>query len=153
MKLFVIILITLVLLLCIYFVLLSATADTPERGLHNGALRPCSSKPNCVTSEGGGANSANQEITPIAFPDPRKWDSVSTIVTAHGGIVVQQENHYLAAEYRSRIFRFVDDLEIRFDEANKQLQVKSASRSGTSDLGVNRKRVEALRELIATMAQ
>ncbi|MEZ5467356.1 MAG: DUF1499 domain-containing protein [Lysobacterales bacterium] len=42
--------------------------------------------------------------------------------------------------------RFIDDIELRFDDAAGQIQVRSGSRVGYSDLGVNRKRVEALRK-------
>jgi uncharacterized protein (DUF1499 family) len=55
---------------------------------------------------------------------------------------------YLHAEARSRVFRFVDDLECELRPAEGIIAVRSASRVGHSDLGVNRRRVEELRELL-----
>jgi len=50
-------------------------------------------------------------------------------------------------EFRSNVFRFVDDVEFLFDREKKLIHVRSASRVGYSDLGVNRKRVEKIRSL------
>jgi uncharacterized protein (DUF1499 family) len=60
--------------------------------------------------------------------------------------VVTQEEDYLRVEYKSRIFGFVDDVEFWFDDENKRIHFRSASRKGYSDLGVNRKRMEGIRE-------
>ena len=61
----------------------------------------------------------------------------TTVVTATGT--------YLHAEFRSAVFRFVDDVEFHADEAAGVIQVRSGSRIGFSDLGVNRRRIEAIR--------
>ncbi len=57
----------------------------------------------------------------------------------------QGDDRYLWATFRSRVFRFVDDLELRLDEAGGVIHVRSAARLGYADFGVNRKRVVALR--------
>jgi uncharacterized protein (DUF1499 family) len=62
--------------------------------------------------------------------------------------VTRQEPDYLHAEYTSRIFRFVDDLELRVDDRASLLHVRSASRVGNGDLGVNRQRIEELRSAL-----
>lgn len=62
--------------------------------------------------------------------------------------VVEQRGAYLRAEARSLVFRFVDDLELLLTD-DDELVVRSASRVGRSDLGVNARRVEALRERLA----
>lgn len=59
--------------------------------------------------------------------------------------VVEQRGAYLHAEARSLVFRFVDDLEVLLTD-DHELVVRSASRLGRSDLGVNARRVQALRE-------
>jgi uncharacterized protein (DUF1499 family) len=59
--------------------------------------------------------------------------------------VITVSDSYLHAEFTSAIFRFVDDLEFLVDDTAKVIHVRSASRLGTSDLGVNRKRVEEIR--------
>jgi uncharacterized protein (DUF1499 family) len=62
--------------------------------------------------------------------------------------VVRADERYLHAEVRSRLFRFVDDLELLLAEDGRRIDVRSASRVGHSDLGVNRRRVEALRQAL-----
>jgi uncharacterized protein (DUF1499 family) len=62
--------------------------------------------------------------------------------------VVSRETLYLHAEFRSRIFRFVDDVEFVVDPATHVVQFRSASRVGRSDFGVNRKRMEALSQTL-----
>ena len=54
---------------------------------------------------------------------------------------------YLHAEFKSAVFRFVDDVEFFADEGAGVIQVRSAARVGNSDLGVNRKRLETIRAL------
>jgi uncharacterized protein (DUF1499 family) len=56
------------------------------------------------------------------------------------------ERNYIHAEFVSAIFRFVDDVEFLFDDHQKVIQVKSASRVGYYDLGVNRRRIEKIRK-------
>jgi uncharacterized protein (DUF1499 family) len=60
--------------------------------------------------------------------------------------IVEQKENYLYAEFRTRLLRYVDDVELFFD--GQVLQVRSCSRLGRRDFGVNRKRVEELRKLI-----
>jgi len=59
--------------------------------------------------------------------------------------IVREETDYLKAECRSALFRFVDDVEILFDDAEKRIHFRSASRVGRSDFGVNRNRMEEIR--------
>ncbi len=65
--------------------------------------------------------------------------------------ILKKENNYWKGVCRSLIFRFPDDLEILLIPNNKNIndskgtiQVRSSSRIGQSDLGVNKKRVENL---------
>jgi uncharacterized protein (DUF1499 family) len=62
----------------------------------------------------------------------------------HTRIVTAQGN-YIHAEVRSPVFRFVDDIEFLIDERRGNIHVRSASRTGYFDFGVNRKRVEEIR--------
>ena len=64
--------------------------------------------------------------------------------------VVKLEDNYIHAEFISFIFRFVDDVEFYFDDEQKLIQIKSASRVGYSDLGVNRRRIEKIRKQFET---
>ncbi len=64
--------------------------------------------------------------------------------------IVAANNTALHADFRSRIFRFVDDVDLRLD--GRVVQIRSASRTGYSDLGVNRARVEDIRRAFASQA-
>ncbi len=116
-------------------------------GLTNGQLNPCPGTPNCVCSEDG---SASFYISPLAFSDSAEnaWQLAKQAVVSLGGVIQAEEEDYLWASYTTKWLRFVDDVELRMDVDNNVIQVRSASRVGRSDFGVNRKRVEMIRSLL-----
>lgn len=111
-------------------------------GLQNGALAPCPSSPNCVTSEPGAPET--HAVAPLPLT---AWDKVPSVIEGAGGVIVASEQGYIAATFSSSFFGFVDDVEFR--KAEDAVHVRSASRVGRSDMGVNRERVEALRVALA----
>jgi uncharacterized protein (DUF1499 family) len=121
-----------------------ASQRRPKAGMADGRLKPCPDSPNCVCSEDRGGRSS---IEPLAFvgSPADAWSRAKQALQDMGGKIQEEKDGYLWATFTSRIFRFVDDLEVRMDAANQVIHVRSASRVGYSDLGVNRKRVEALR--------
>jgi uncharacterized protein (DUF1499 family) len=131
----------------ILLAVLSVTARRPENlGVVNGRLAPCPDSPNCVSSQ---ADDAKHRIEPIPFAgDPD--EAVRRLKTAVGAVprlrVVAETGDYLHAEATSLLFHFVDDVEFFADRPAKVIHVRSASRAGRSDLGVNRARVERIRE-------
>ncbi|MEA3193429.1 MAG: hypothetical protein QOD26_1762, partial [Betaproteobacteria bacterium] len=64
--------------------------------------------------------------------------------------VIREDGNYLYAEYKSALLGYVDDVELLLDEKAALVHVRSASRLGRSDFGVNRKRIEELRRLIGS---
>ncbi len=146
--------ITLSLILCVVamFMLSACTNKVPGNlGLKNGQLSPCPESDNCVFSQ---ATDDAHKIAPIkahGTPDVVMVDLTSAIENMFGGKVVTIEGNYLHAEFTSRVFRFVDDLECVYNEQAGLVQVRSASRVGSSDFNANRKRVEELRKLFTTM--
>jgi uncharacterized protein (DUF1499 family) len=70
---------------------------------------------------------------------------IKEIVGESGGKIQKEENGYLWTTFTTKVFRFVDDVELRMDETRGIIHVRSASRLGYSDMGMNRKRVETLR--------
>jgi uncharacterized protein (DUF1499 family) len=118
-------------------------------GLHSGRLGLCPESPNCVCSE---YPDDDGWIAPLAFDDApeQAWTRLQNRIQAQGGQIETRTDDYLWATYRSKLFRFVDDVEFRLAADEQRIQVRSASRLGYSDLGVNRKRIEALRAAFAT---
>jgi len=114
----------------------------PDLGLVDGHLRACPDKPNCVNSEAPAGDSGHA-IAPLSATD---WQAVRQAVESAGGKVVNVDDAYLHATFTSALFRFVDDVELRRDVADGLVHIRSASRVGHSDFGVNRKRVDAIRE-------
>jgi uncharacterized protein (DUF1499 family) len=122
----------------------SQTASPPDTRLIDGRLRPCPGTPNCVSSE---SPDSNAQIAPVRFEGAPEaaWEKLRKAVTESGGRIVEERDGYLHATFTSRVFRFVDDLEIRMDAAQSVIHIRSGSRVGKSDFGVNRERVEAVR--------
>jgi uncharacterized protein (DUF1499 family) len=125
---------------------LSATAKRPENlGVSDGRLGPCPDSPNCVCSQ---ATDAAHRVEPIAFEGPAD-EALGRLKAAIGTLprlrVVTEAGAYLHAEATSLLFRFVDDVEFYVDREAKVIHVRSASRAGRSDMGVNRARVEQIR--------
>jgi len=116
-------------------------------GVKAGRLAPCKRTPNCVSSQ---ADPADREhyIAPIAFRGSMEALR-GAVESMERASVILVERDYLYAEYRTRLLRYVDDVELYYDERLGVVHVRSASRLGRRDFGVNRKRVEALRRLNA----
>ncbi len=112
------------------------------------SLAPCPNRPNCVSSL---ADDASHLVEPLALrvPVERAWpqlrDAVALLPRTR---IVESGDGYLRAEATSRLFRFVDDLEVLHVPGTARIDVRSASRVGYSDLGVNRARVESLRDAL-----
>jgi uncharacterized protein (DUF1499 family) len=114
-------------------------------GLRNGRLAPCPATPNCVCTEDSDPGHA---IEPIAFtgePAEALVRLKRVLAELPRARIVSEEGFYLHAEFRSLVFRFVDDAEFRLDPEARLIHCRSASRVGHSDLGVNRRRIEEIR--------
>lgn len=136
----------LLLLVSGYFALqgyISRSAAPP--GLSKGVLAACGPKPNSVCSETGTDTAHVIEPIGLCVLD---MSSVVNDVESLGGKVIHVDADYLSAEFKSSVFGFVDDLELRKDSTAGVIHIRSASRVGYSDMGVNRKRGEALRALL-----
>ena len=119
-------------------------------GVTQGKLAVCPASPNCVSSQ---AEDEVHRVSPLSLSGsaPEAMAALVLVVDATPGVtVVTHTDNYLHAEYRSRMFRFVDDLEVFIDEEEQMIHFRSASRMGYSDLGVNRRRVEALKGALSS---
>lgn len=119
----------------------------PTVGLVDGSLRDCPSSPNCVCSEVAFEDSGY--IEPFAVPAGEAgqvaFDRLAGLVEERATIETLEPG-YLHAVFKTSLLRFRDDFEARLEAEGRQIHVRSASRLGFSDLGANRRRVEALRE-------
>lgn len=129
------------------FAMLSFFSRRPSNlGVVEGRLAPCPRSPNCVATQSG---DEKQRMSPFPFRDSpaEAMARLKRIVRAMPRArVVTATDDYLHAEFTSALFRFVDDVEFLIDRDARAVHFRSASRAGYSDLGVNRRRMEEIRE-------
>jgi len=124
--------------IAVLFIVLGLLSQKGEAaGLKDGRLEEPGTKPNVVCSETG--TQPEQAIAPLKA----EFSDVADAIEATGGTITARSDDYLSATYMSPIFKFVDDVEIRRDGG--VTHIRSASRVGYSDNGINRKRVEKIR--------
>ena len=114
-------------------------------GLKNQLLSPCPRTPNCVSSQ---EKDSQHRIQPINFEgllELAKERLYRVINSMRGTRIITQEDEYWHVEFTTQLLRFIDDVEFYFDESQSLIHVRSASRQGYWDLGVNRRRVETIR--------
>ena len=125
----------------------------PELGADRGNPSPCPQTPNCISTQApmeAGVNRAEPIVLgddpAEAFDKIKKWIEQEPRAT----VAELEDARYLRAEFRSKLFGFVDDLELLVVEEDEKpvLHVRSAARVGRGDMGVNRKRYETLRALL-----
>jgi uncharacterized protein (DUF1499 family) len=131
-----------------FLIFIQCSGSPPgDLGVRSGKLKECPPKPNCVSSQSTTEDSHN--IPPFAYTSPRAEEQkrlkkiLTEIPRTH---LVKEEDGYLYYEFTSLLMRYVDDVEFFLDDTTKLIHVRSASRLGHSDLGVNRKRMEGIRK-------
>jgi uncharacterized protein (DUF1499 family) len=135
-----------ILYLSIYPMLKFSGTRPTNLGVKDLRLMPCPSSPNCVCTTDTGAEHG---IAPLAFGTSREAAMAALKGVIQGmerSAIVVESPDYLHVEFTSKLMGYVDDVEFYFDPSGQGIQVRSASRLGKSDLGVNRKRVEAIRQ-------
>jgi len=128
-------------------ILLAGCASAPGAIPVEERLAPCPDSPNCVSSY---AQDDVHAIEPLPMPaDQDATGALRRIVESFPRTtIVTVDGDYLHATFASRIFRFVDDVEFLVDRDAGVVHVRSASRVGYGDMGVNRRRVEEIRSLL-----
>ena len=134
-------------MLALTFILTAcSTNQTITTGATDDRLSPCPKSPNCVSSL---SEDKSHFVEPLKYngtPEEAKGKLISVIHSMKRSEIVTDEMNYIHATFKSAFFGFVDDVEFSFDDQKKVIDVRSASRIGYSDLGVNRKRVEEIRK-------
>jgi uncharacterized protein (DUF1499 family) len=114
-------------------------------GISNGYLSNCPASPNCVVSLDADSKHAIEPITYHVDRDVARKTLLKVLTVVPRTEVLEQTDNYIHATSKSRIFKFVDDVEFYFPNDEKVIHLRSASRIGDSDLGVNRRRMEQIR--------
>ncbi len=120
-------------------------SSPPSLDLVQGKLRPCPDSPNCVASE---SSDSAHAVAPLPYVGDRARSELAltaALATLPRTAISRRQGDYWHAMAISGLFRFIDDIELRFDDATQRIEVRSGSRVGYSDMGVNRKRIDALR--------
>jgi uncharacterized protein (DUF1499 family) len=138
---------------CVIFLSLSGTLIFPAAtlandynlGISNNHLGNCPTSPNCVVSQNGDEKHAIEPIHYHVDRDKAKETLLKVLSVVPRTEVVEQTDNYIHALSKSRIFKFTDDVEFYFPTSENVIHIRSASRVGESDLGVNRRRMEQIR--------
>lgn len=116
-------------------------------GIREGQqLAPCPNSPNCVSSQ---SHISKHRVEPFVYSSSKEesFKKLKEILQNNNRItIISESENYIYAECKTAFFKFIDDLEFYFDDENKLIHIRSASRIGYSDLGVNRRRVEDIRK-------
>jgi uncharacterized protein (DUF1499 family) len=127
---------------------MTSTPNQPTpAGLDDIQLAPCPGCPNCVSSDA--ATGTSHYITPFALyvSAPQAWTTLREILQSQPRTkIVTHHDNYLHAEVSSRIFGFIDDMEFHLRPEQASIAVRSGARLGYYDFGVNRKRINKLRD-------
>ena len=126
---------------------LTLTTPTSPGPVMNNKLPPCLNTPNCVSSQAKIADKQHY-IAPFEIKGDVKttWVALKEAILKKSRMLITHETHNsLHAEATSLLFHFVDDIDMILDAEAQLIHVRSASRTGHSDFGVNRKRIEELR--------
>lgn len=131
--------------------LLSGTVPQ-ELGVTDGRLRPPSRTPNSVSSQASLYPEHPQRdyasIAPLAYTgdgDAAMARLAVLLQKSERMVIVTREPGYIYAQCSTPLLKFTDDIEFWLDRPNSVIQVRSASRLGRNDFGVNRARVESIR--------
>lgn len=133
-------------------ILSNCSGTKPEDlGCTEGRLSPCPDSPNCISSQ---SSDESHYVEPLSYrgtlTEARKA-VLSVIDEWPDSEIVEVMGHYVHAKFTSRFFRFVDDVEFCIDYDLRIIHVKSSSRLGYYDFGVNRRRIERIRSQFAVL--
>jgi uncharacterized protein (DUF1499 family) len=108
-------------------------------------LSSCPESPNCISTEAPD-NQHKIEVFHLKGDFSKNWPEIQRVVAAlPRSTVVKADETYLHVTFKSRVFRFVDDLDLYLNPSTGIISIRSAARTGYWDFGVNRRRVEQLR--------
>ena len=131
--------------------LVGCSVTPPKLGVSGEALKDCPITPNCFRSK----NNESQDMAPMLLKGSRaaaREKIVSIINSLPRTTIVEERDNYIRVEFRSQLIGFVDDVEFLLSQKSgdgTQIDFRSASRLGVSDLGVNKARMKNIKALFA----
>jgi uncharacterized protein (DUF1499 family) len=129
--------------------LTSCSGKPPDTlGIRGGRLADCPDKPNCLCSDD---RREAHGTDPLVYTGAaaEAWSALRQAVEDYPRTrIVTDTGEYMHAEFTVSIFGFVDDVEFHLRPEQGIIALRSASRLGYSDLGVNRRRIEKLRRTL-----
>ncbi|MFT5701411.1 MAG: hypothetical protein ACI8ZB_004303 [Desulforhopalus sp.] len=138
-----------ILLFCLaVFCLRDVRGGRPDLGVSNGQLVPCPPTSNCVNSQATDENHTIQLFYYKGTPQEAQEPLLRALKSEERGQIITANESYIRAEFTSKLFRFVDDVEFYISKTLTDdivIDIRSASRIGSSDFGVNRKHIEQIR--------
>lgn len=117
-----------------------------DLGVIDGKIAPCPDLPHCVSTQ---SKDSAHRIEPFNYTTSRaeaQEKLLRILRSMKRTKIVSVKDDYIHAECTSALFRFVDDVEFYFDDEQKNIHFRSSSRLGYYDMGVNRRRMEKIRE-------
>ncbi|MEE9412681.1 MAG: DUF1499 domain-containing protein [Methylococcales bacterium] len=110
-------------------------------------LPPCPNSPNCVSSTD---TDASHTIAALNFegstPEKAMQSLQQVLLSITEKVQVSEDGLTVHAEFKSAVFGFIDDVDVVLNAGQQRIEIRSASRTGHSDFGVNRRRVESIRQ-------
>lgn len=131
--------------------LVGCSVTPPELGVSGETLKDCPITPNCFSS----MDNDSQDNAPIIFEGSRakaREKLVGIINSLARTTIIEERSNYIRVEFRSQLIGFVDDVEFLLSQEQgdrTQIDFRSASRLGLSDLGVNKARMKKIKALFA----
>jgi uncharacterized protein (DUF1499 family) len=120
-----------------------------DLGVTGGKLLDCPNTPNCVSSQ---SSDDEHKIAPLTFSGDtlKAFEELKSVISSLPRTkIITAKDNYIYAEFTSAFMGYVDDVEFYLNTEKKVIEVRSASRLGKSDLGVNRDRIESIRAKLA----
>ena len=124
-----------------------------QMGVTGGRLAACPDSPNCVSSQSADPRHAIDPLRYEGTAEKARELLIEVVSRMKRARIVVAEERYLHAEFTSAFFSFVDDVEFLLDDGTRTIHLRSASRVGYSDFGVNRRRVEEIRSRFDALRQ
>jgi uncharacterized protein (DUF1499 family) len=122
--------------------------NSTELGVKNGMLFPCNGKWNCAITQSVDGQKPNAQS--LYYTGSKKeaqiWLKKIILSFARTKIITETED-YVHATFESKFWHFVDDVEFYFAEHKPIIYMRSASRVGTYDFGVNKRRLKKIKKM------